>query len=721
MRRALLFLQLLSGTMAAAADWTQWRGPTRDGISSETGLPSSWTVNGVGQVWRASTFRSNASPSAHTDSSPAIAGGKVYLRNSVVSSTSSRIIAFRESDGTFLWEELSTVYGGDGFNFCPDNQGASSPAVSSGLVCDCTKEGRMECFSAAANVANRLWVRELQTEFNVSIHNCADGSPIFYGNLLVFHTSAGRNSTATAPKLVALYAADGGTAWTANPNQVVNHGSWASPIIVRVNNQDQLVYAAGNAWVYGVDLQTRATVWSFNTGTANGGPTSHGLLSTPIFYKDTILVASGEDPSHGDGPGTLWAIDATRTGDISATGAKWRYTAIRRSISSPLAVNDVLYTADIAGNFHAVDFTNGQTLFTQNLGAPVWASPTYGDGKIYIGTNAGDFYILSAGRTFQQLDRDNLGYSIHSSASIANGRVYIASARDLFAIGSAPVPDAGSGCGAGRTNCGGSCVDTATDSSHCGGCGSACGLNQVCSGGSCTCGASLTRCGSACVDTRSDDRHCGGCNRPCAADRDCVAGSCTCIFGRTACGTECVDPRTDARHCGACNRPCAATEVCDLGNCTSSCSAGLTACGQSCVDLLHDEANCGACGKGCALPGADPACESGRCVILRCQPDFYDLDLDPATGCEYGCTWLGQEACNAKDDDCNGRVDEDGVCAADAGTAGCPGSADCPADCDGGPCVASPSSSPQRCGCGVAGGALAALLLAVGGLARRRW
>lgn len=85
------------------------------------------------------------------------------------------------------------------------------------------------------------------------------------------------------------------------------------------------------------------------------------------------------------------------------------------------------------------------------------------------------------------------------------------------------------GCPTGQVECDGACVATASDPAHCGGCGQACGNEQVCSNGTCTdgCTSGQLACDRACVDPSTDPRHCGGCGQGCASGQTCRSGQCT--------------------------------------------------------------------------------------------------------------------------------------------------------------------------------------------------
>jgi Stigma-specific protein, Stig1 len=156
----------------------------------------------------------------------------------------------------------------------------------------------------------------------------------------------------------------------------------------------------------------------------------------------------------------------------------------------------------------------------------------------------------------------------------------------------------GISCPAPLIDCNGTCVEVAFDPKHCGGCGMACGANQLCSSGTCSdhCGANLTQCDGLCVDSQHDPGNCGSCGTRCAKDFFCVSGSCQlgCPATLTICpGDLCVDKMNDPFNCGACGVKCGATEICCSGMCLTantsehcgSCAPCLTS-GDFCFDYM---------------------------------------------------------------------------------------------------------------------------------------
>lgn len=269
-------------------------------------------------------------------------------------------------------------------------------------------------------------------------------------------------------------------------------------------------------------------------------------------------------------------------------------------------------------------------------------------------------------------------------------------------------------CAAGRTDCGGACVDTSSDAAHCGACGNACSASEVCSsascassctpscagrscgadgcGGSCgscaagqTCNASgscVSSCTPSCAGRSCGDDGCGGSCGSCPAGRACDAsGACACASGRTDCGGSCVDTASDPLHCGACGSVCAAGQACVSGACGCVPSCGGRACGDD------------GCGGSCGACAADRVCAGGACEcaasLTACGTECVDLRVDERHCGACGGACAASEACVA------------GACVAGGPDAGCAPSCDgrqCGDDACGGSC--GDCASDRVCGAG---------------------
>ncbi|HTV21864.1 MAG TPA: hypothetical protein VMG12_24410, partial [Polyangiaceae bacterium] len=140
-----------------------------------------------------------------------------------------------------------------------------------------------------------------------------------------------------------------------------------------------------------------------------------------------------------------------------------------------------------------------------------------------------------------------------------------------------PVAAAGAGGGAPSSMSGNAAGGQAT--------GSDVPAGSECMGPECACGAGLTACNAsllsgagdavACVDLQNDATHCGGCGTSCGLGQVCVGGSCAamCPLGLSPCGGSCVDVASDSLNCGACGRACTA----------GACSGGACPAGKDCA------------------------------------------------------------------------------------------------------------------------------------------
>ena len=128
-----------------------------------------------------------------------------------------------------------------------------------------------------------------------------------------------------------------------------------------------------------------------------------------------------------------------------------------------------------------------------------------------------------------------------------------------------------------------------------------------------SCQPGETLCTDTCVDTNTDESNCGQCGTVCALGDSCVSGACIspCQPGETVCSDTCVDTNTDESNCGQCGTVCALGDSCVSGACISPCQPGETVCSDTCVDTNTDESNCGQCGTVCAL---GDSCVSGACI-----------------------------------------------------------------------------------------------------------
>ena len=87
-----------------ASDWTHWRGPMQNGASPETGLISTWSLDGENLIWRREFIGR---------STPVIVNGRVYVigRAGKGITQQEHIACFDAETGDLLWGKKSSMSG----------------------------------------------------------------------------------------------------------------------------------------------------------------------------------------------------------------------------------------------------------------------------------------------------------------------------------------------------------------------------------------------------------------------------------------------------------------------------------------------------------------------------------------------------------------------------------------------------------------------------------
>jgi outer membrane protein assembly factor BamB len=444
-----------------------WGGsPDRNMVSDMKGLPTTWDIQTKKNV------RWMATLGSQSYGNPVVAGGKVFvgtnnegLRDPKQPGDRGVLMAFRESDGEFLWQNTHEKLSSGRANDWPYQGVASSPLVDGDRLYYVSNRCELialdtEGFRDGENDgpvkdekltgehdADVVWKLDMMEEVGVLPHNLANGSPVMLGDLIYINTSNGQDESHVhipAPRAPAVIAVDkktGKVVWEdASPGNRILHGQWAPVTVAELGGVLQAIHPQGDGWIRGYDAKTGQKLWEFNSNPPESvwPKTRNELIATPVAYEGLVYVANGQDPEHGEGPGHLYCIDPTKRGDITTSGLVWHYDKIRRSISTAAIRDGIVYIADFSGFVHALDAKTGQVFWTHDMLAAVWASPMLVDGKIYIGDEDGDVVVLAPGKQKKVIAENNMGSSVYASAVPANGRLFIMNRNQLWALEEKP-------------------------------------------------------------------------------------------------------------------------------------------------------------------------------------------------------------------------------------------------------------------------------------------
>jgi len=414
-------------------DWPELRGPNRDGVSKETGLINTWKLNGENFLWRV--------PYGGR-STPVVMGDRVYVQNPVGRGPAlqERVMALDASTGKVVWEYKVNIYQSD----VPAHRIAwASPAVDSETGNVYILTGGAEAIALSKD-GKRLWSRSFGEEYAAfTTHGGRTMSPVIDGDLVIVSAAISNWGSAAARghRLIGLDKRTGEVRYVSNPGGRPYDTAYAPPTIANINGLRLLIAPLGDGGVHAIKVQTGEKVWSYVA-------TKRAINTGVVVSGNNVIVSHGDENLEGVELGLLAAIDGSQTGDIKAV--KWADKGTEFSYSSPIIDGQRLYQLDNGSTLRAYDTQTGKPLWDLALGSAQKASPVLADGKIYVGTDGGSFFIIKPGADKGEiLSRVELPNSTNSccgsegtpeqvlgNVAISRGRIFFMSSDAIYAIGS---------------------------------------------------------------------------------------------------------------------------------------------------------------------------------------------------------------------------------------------------------------------------------------------
>lgn len=491
-------LPLLERAPLSAADAPQWgEAWSRNQVSPETGLPSSFDPETRENVrWVAPLGTQTHSTPVVAGGRVYIGTNNDEPRDAKHTGDRGVLLCLDEKDGSLLWQLVVPKRDEDPYFDWP-HSGISSPATVEGdRVYIVSNRGEVLCLDAKGLAngnegpfrdegrhmtpldepalepgpvdADIVWLFDLTSGAGIWSHDAAHSSILIRGDHLYLNTGTGVDNThrkirtPNAPSLVVLDKHTGRLLAREREGiaPAIFHSTWSAPSMARVGDRDLIFFAAGNGIVYAFEalasapppgeVATLEKVWQFDIDpeapkenvhsyhqNRREGPSN--IYGMPVYHGGRLYVAGGGDYWWGKLEAKLHAIDVAANGaptrDITRTGAVWTRSLERHVMSTPAIEDGLVYIADMRRLVYAIEEKTGEVVWTHEAKGEFWASPYIADGKLWIGTRSGDFWILRAGRTKEVLGKVDFGVPISATAVAANGTVYIATMSHLWAVG----------------------------------------------------------------------------------------------------------------------------------------------------------------------------------------------------------------------------------------------------------------------------------------------
>ena len=392
-------------------DWPQFLGPSRNGISGETGLLTQWPDGGPKVVWRV--------PGGIGMSGLAISRGRAVTL--IQQDGKQLVIAVDAKSGDPLWQTPVAPAYKNGMGNGP----RATPAIAENLVFVFTGEGILAALRLADG--KPVWSHNVVDDLQGTIAEYGMAcSPLIVGSNVVV--------TAGVPgaSVVAYDTRSGKLAWKSGDDAA----GYSSPSLLDLAGRKQLVVYNGEAAV-GLVPETGKSLWRYPYET-----NFNCNIVTPLAFKNQIFISSGEN--HGCVMLSLTRAGAgAGAGDKFEVGETWSsqgsQSVLRNEWQTSILIDGHLYGFDNVG---AAGPVTHLTCVNAETGKRVWQKLRFGkgnliaaDGKLFISTMDGNLVVVRVTpKGFEELGRSQIISSTRQAPALSNGLLYLRDNEEIVCV-----------------------------------------------------------------------------------------------------------------------------------------------------------------------------------------------------------------------------------------------------------------------------------------------
>jgi outer membrane protein assembly factor BamB len=430
--------------VAAPRPWPQFRGPRASGIGDDQGAPATWNV-ATGEGVRFKTHIPGMGLS-----SPIVWGDRIFVTTAVsgkgdttfrtglygdgtsvddVSEHSWRLYSLDLATGRVVWEREIHRGAPQVRRHLKSSLANATPTTDGERVV--VLFGAIGKLAAYAFDGKLLWQRDVGIlDANDPQSGSAEwghaSSPILYDDLVLLQGDRRKDSFLAAYRLTT-----GEEVWRVAREEP---STWSTPNIHPAPTGDELIVNGPTIRAY--DPRTGRPLWSL-------GPSSEVVVSTPVVGDGLTFVTAGYPPVR-----PVFAVRPGQRGNLSLPPGERSSKAIAWShgrggtyIPSPILYRGILYTCNNNGVLTAYRAATGEQLSQLRLsagGASFAASPVAADGRLYIGSETGDVYVLRAAPEPELLAIQPMGETMMSTPAISGGLLVVRTLNHVWGLGQKP-------------------------------------------------------------------------------------------------------------------------------------------------------------------------------------------------------------------------------------------------------------------------------------------
>jgi outer membrane protein assembly factor BamB len=404
----------------SAENWPQWRGPAKNGVSAEKGLPLKWSTT-ENIAWKI------AMP-GRSGSTPIIWGETIFLNIGTADGSGDlELWALDRADGRIRWKKH--IAAGNHIER-KQNMSSPSPVTDGQTVWVMTGVGILKAFDFSGK---ELWMRDIQKDYGrFGLNWGYASSPLLHAGDLFVQVLHGMK-TDDPSYLLRIDGKSGKTLWrTERPTRAIEESpdSYTTPAALQVSkapNGVEIVVTGGDV-VTGHDPASGKEIWRMDGLNPTNNPYNR-IIASPVAVADVVIAPTRERP--------MLAIKGGGRGDVTRTHRLWSFDN-GPDVPTPVSDGKLLYTITDRGVAYALDLATGKVVYGPHRLKPdtYSASPVLADDRIYVTSeNEGLTSVYRAGPKFELLAENPLEDYCLSSPAISEGQIFIRTTGHLWAIG----------------------------------------------------------------------------------------------------------------------------------------------------------------------------------------------------------------------------------------------------------------------------------------------
>ena len=421
----------------AIMDWPNWRGPQQNNTSTEKNLIESWDpAGGPGSnlLWKNEELGGR--------STPIVLDGKLYtiVRDQPGTEVEGeKVVCVDAATGEKIWEFRFNEY------LCevPDTRVGWSSCVGdpeTGRIYALGVSGYFCCLEG--DTGKLVWDHSLLEEYGlINTYGGRTNVPIiFEDQVLISAVVVGWGDAAKwgflarpAHRFLSFDKATGELFWINGTGISPYDTTYSTPNLATLGGQMALVFGSGDGALWAIQPRTGKALWNY--------PISRrGLNVSPLVVGDTVYFSHSEENVVGNAMGAAVALDGTMSGDQTGK-EKWFEYQVMAGKSSPVMVEGNLWLMDDGAKLLILDPDTGKRVFRKALGTMMRSTPLVADGKVYLCTNSGRWYILKPTESgIEIVHKLHLsGEASDGSPIVSHGRIYLPTSHAIYCLGDASV------------------------------------------------------------------------------------------------------------------------------------------------------------------------------------------------------------------------------------------------------------------------------------------